>query len=736
MAKGRGKSRRHRTGVGPGSPARKGTTRILGGAGPAKGAPGQVASGSGGGFSGIFQPAKGPPIGPVSVQPQTAQPAIKITPTPTPTPTTPDPKEKLEPPTPTPTPEPTTTPDPKEKLGPPTPTPTPEQTPDPKEKLGPPTPTPTQQTITQNLNIDFSKIGQEYIPFDQPQYGPRLENKNSFTVTGDLVKLGQDLFTKFLSLWELDKPIDIERAPIVAAKLAVTAMGAATGIYFLATTTDLLHPLKGTGIVPTAIDIVDKLGAGIITGGVVGALVGVAITIPLKYNYNKAIRPFRPSGSIIDQMLFESNITKDYWKLLYAYQGWPDDLIEAQYKTMFIEPSDRLLISMFEDPEIPVAWIQSMLRQRGYAAGDIAVISQYAKGRALDKTRTTKLGTLFSAYKKGYLTIETLRGHLASSQYRPDQINKHLINAELEADQALRELQLDTFTTMFINGHFSDKDFQAKLNILIKNSRYRETYYSLQVSRRAGKEKADKDAKVAEGGTAISRARFVEGLTNEKQLIDELKLLGKAPDEIAIAITEAKLAKELNEFKEKQKDVKVEKIKQAEGRTGISITRFVQGLIDETKLTSELKLLNKSPDEIAISITEAKLTKELNEFEEKRTQTKAEARRQASGKEAAVVKRYVEGYTNKQIFDAELRSLRKSDEEISLIAIQAELQKDVNYRQDQITILRRAFAVDAITIDEFTQELTPLIPDPTVLNQIVTNEFLKKQPKPKKTTGS
>jgi len=520
-----------------------------------------------------------------------------------------------------------------------------------------PTPPPPPAPLPTPTPPDLSKYG---------RYQTTYNETGIAAASNAIVKLGQDTFNDFLRLFSLDKPVDIDNAPIVAAKLAVTAMGISAGIYFLATATDLLHPIKGTGIVPTMIDIVDKLGPGIVTGGIVGALVLAAVSTPLKYNYNRALRPYRPSGSTIDQMYFESNITKTQWHKLYEYQGWPDDLIDAQFKTMFSEPPERLLLRMFEDPDVPIEWIESMFKQRGYEQKDIAILSDFAKGVALDKTRIAKLGTLFSNYKKGYITIDILRAYLQLAKFKPDQLNKHLINAQLDADFAMRELQIDTYTTMFVNGHIQDQEFYTKLSQLIKDPRYKDTYFLLQQSRRKGKEKADKDAKAAEGGTTISKARFVEGLTNE------------------------------------------------------------------TQLTNELKLLNKAPDEIAISITEAKLTKELDEFKTKRQQAETEKRKRLEGKESTSIKRYVEGYTNNQIFQSELALLGKTLPEIKSITLQAEYQKDTNYRQDQISILRRAFAVDAISVDEFETQLIPLVPDPVVRQQILTNEFLRKQPKPKK----
>ena len=477
--------------------------------------------------------------------------------------------------------------------------------------------------------------------------------------------MAQKAFLTMLEPFELDKPVNIERAPIIAAKVAATAMSVSTGIYFLATATDMLHPLKGTGIVPTAIDLVDKLGAGIITGALVGTLAQIAVSTPLKYNYNKLLRPYRPGGSIIDQMYFEGHITKEYWHTLYEYQGWPEDLIEAQFKTMFIEPSDRMLLAMFEDPELSEPWIKAKLKERGYDAADVLEMTRFGKSRALDKTRLTRLSSITSRYNKGYLNKESLPSWLATLEYRKDQANKIIISADLDADTNLRDLLLNGYTTMFVDNQISEADFIKNLQPLIINTNYRNAYLQLQKSKRLGK--LDNDAKV----------------------------------------------------------------KQYEGSKSVAISRFVEGLTDESKLASELKLLNITPAETPLIITEAKLKKDLEDYKDKQAKIKADTVKAKSGKETNSITRFVQGYTTREILQAELSTLGKSAEEIKLILLQANLQKDTDYRKDQLALYKVAYQKDIIERDEFIKSVRPLISDNTTFEQTIILEDLKKQPKPK-----
>lgn len=424
-------------------------------------------------------------------------------------------------------------------------------------------------------------------------------------VFNEIFKFAQEGFSTYLKLLSLDKPIDIDKSPEVAAKLAFSGLSAGYAIYAAATASDLLHPLKGTGIVPAAIDITRGMGTDLVSHGMIGTFANIGVISPLTKYYNNMIRPFRPSGSIADQMYFEGHITIEIWKKLYAWQGWPDSFINAWQKTMFIEPTDRLLISMFEDPEIAPAWIRQKLKERGYNDDDIKVLGLFAKNRAIDKTRTTRQTILISRYKKGYMKFDQIYPALQAAEFRKDQIDKIVVTANLERDTAWRDLSIDAYTEMYQNEQISETDYENSLKFYIPSDIIRGNFFMLQKSRREAKLKKAKARAASEGTTSTLITSYAEGMFGEDYLREQLALYNKDPVEIDIAVTEAKLKARLDNHRAAVANQRLRKAKVETGRSTFAINRFVSGYISESAFEGELKSLNLGAQDIIFARIEA-----------------------------------------------------------------------------------------------------------------------------------
>ena len=247
--------------------------------------------------------------------------------------------------------------------------------------------------------------------------------------------------------------------PTTAISKAFTVAGAGMlvnfGIYTLATATDLLHPLKGTGIVPVAIDIARGIGPDLLSRTTVQAFADTAFGLPIRYRIGELVRQFRPSGAIADQLYFEGNITLELWRQLYRWQGWPDEYIDAWYRTMFTEPSDRILIDLFKLVKLPKDWIRSKLKERGYSAPDVDIMQQAAEEISLERLSIGRETLIITRVKEGFITSSQAHDELAALGMDEKRIRRVIAGALIALDTEMRKDRISAATTAFTKDAIS-----------------------------------------------------------------------------------------------------------------------------------------------------------------------------------------------------------------------------------------------------------------------------------------
>ncbi len=222
----------------------------------------------------------------------------------------------------------------------------------------------------------------------------------------DAVQAGVNQFMQMIAPRSPIRPNEAVGASLRALG-GLVAFGSAFGIGTLAG--ELIHPLKQLGFTRFAAfmwDLADFKNAG---GEIVRVWSQVGITEPLRWGLNLLYRPALPPLQLVDQMLFEGNIDQHEWRLQYALRGWTDEHIDAWFRTMFREPSQRLLLSMMEWPGLPGGYVVSTLKEIGLSEDHIGVILEFQRWRssrddvkeaaaqAFEKEQTERLAALQEA---------------------------------------------------------------------------------------------------------------------------------------------------------------------------------------------------------------------------------------------------------------------------------------------------------------------------------------------------
>jgi hypothetical protein len=486
---------------------------------------------------------------------------------------------------------------------------------DPTAGTLPPTETPPGSTGTTDTRQWWEKTLLEVI---DPVTGQKVRVDQNFLgfFSSALTPLTNVVWDGLDNLLSSAGPVNIDEIVGTAMSMASGAMIADFGIYAAATMTDLLHPLKGTGIVPAAIDIVNTLGTKLVTHGIIGAYTDTTLNGPLKKHFAKIARPSRPDRAMADQMYFEKNITLEQWLDYYQYLGFPDDVIEAWNKTMFSEPSDRLLISMFEDPGLSKDWIIKKLEERGYNGADIDVITQYAIEKAKEKTRSTSSSISFTRLKKGYTELGTFQAELAGLGYRADQIQKMSLQAVFTRDTDYRDEMLKVYTDSFRKDVISLDAFRSSVYDIMDDRQQADRLILLEELRKTPKSTAEISLAQSQESPRLAnlelqslRLDYQKGIISDADLAAGLAQIISDPRERAeiLKIEQTKRLPNLKKgtiltaFAERQE---VEKM-----TADTLVLQFKKGSLTEQALTEQLTTIIDNPDIVRNIVTQARLQK-------------------------------------------------------------------------------------------------------------------------------
>jgi hypothetical protein len=331
------------------------------------------------------------------------------------------------------------------------------------------------QWILQGLTLFWNFLTQTVVP----------TITNAIVVAFNFLK---DLFTNtfraIMQILGIGAPLEPENALIHAIEVAIPAFLVNFGIFLAATSSDLLHPLKGTGVVPSAIEIVRSLGPEIVSGAIVGSYAFAVVEAPLKLYWHSLARPTRPRGPLTDRMFFHGAIDMPTVRKMMAYEGFPDWAIDAWVRSWWQEPSDRLIIALVDDPSIPPGWIRTKLQDRGYSAVDIDVLVNYAQNKALGKVKGSREGTVITRYSQGYISDDEFTQELLALGYRPELISKARAAAVLGRDTDERKELVKVWTEQFRKDLLTVDEFRSNLETVLVSTRLIESIIELERARR------------------------------------------------------------------------------------------------------------------------------------------------------------------------------------------------------------------------------------------------------------
>jgi len=265
--------------------------------------------------------------------------------------------------------------------------------------------------------------------------------------------------------------------------------------------------------------------------------------MPFLNRYFKAFyRSELPDLAQVDKMLIQMNISEQEWRKIYEWAGWPDNLINAWRKTLYIQPSDFLLARIFETPQINVSWIKQKLLERGYSEYDADQLITFFNYNALrDEIKAIK-SSLITQYSQGYIGEDELIVNLKSLQLSEQEIN--LLNqlAKIKLATNLQEEMVKTNILLFKNNLLTESELYNNLMQILSDEKLVSTIITkAKLTRKAEKQVSiltDEYRKLR----SIAFDMYTQGYMSKSEFVEILKFTGLTNDEINILLQAADLA--------------------------------------------------------------------------------------------------------------------------------------------------------------------------------------------------
>jgi hypothetical protein len=320
---------------------------------------------------------------------------------------------------------------------------------------------------------------------------------------GWLVSSVRDVFSRVLALFSRPRAIDPKDPMASAGEILATMAGFTMSMALPILAGELVHPLKQVGLNQLSAIMYDLGGFGRVAGALTYEMADASYLAPLGYILNQTFRPRIPSTILADQMLFEGHITDAEWRDIYQKHGWKDSYIDAWARTVWREPSQRVLLNLLADPDMPEDWIRRKLKETGLRGEDQDALIAYGRRLALSDER------------KALIT-----------QAETDYVDGVIDEAQFRAD--LGALKLST----------AEIDLRAEKCLLIRD-------------RKARREALKPVVKIPESEINAVRTQvaedYVAGSIDESQMRANLKATDMDPDVLDFRVEAAKLRRARNE---------------------------------------------------------------------------------------------------------------------------------------------------------------------------------------------
>ena len=304
-------------------------------------------------------------------------------------------------------------------------------------------------------------------------------------VFGTVINQAMNLFWGLLTSFS---PVTPEESFPVARDLIVRLGAVVLGLGTMFLAGELLHPLKTMGLGHLSAILFDFTQFKLLTGVVIGALVGSSLKRPLEYHFNNIFRPWIPPEGTLSAMRAKHEIGRAQFAQSMAYLGYTDEWITIYEGYL---PRDPRLFEIIRIAEItsppPTAppederwlrerglfpsnpadwWYAIKFAKAGYSETDIDVLTLAAKAAIQRREQTRHLDEIRRDYVDATITDQQAINRMLRAGLTPQVANFRLAAYRMERSRAGVSLRTAPYTTRFRKGNSNRDKLQSQYEAL------------------------------------------------------------------------------------------------------------------------------------------------------------------------------------------------------------------------------------------------------------------------------
>lgn len=272
----------------------------------------------------------------------------------------------------------------------------------------------------------------------------------------------KNLLTMFMG----HAPAQID-APTEAATEAIL-MGNRFGLaaHGLAAAVEMVSPLKYLGMGQVAAYLVDLAGFKPIAQAVAGAMVGGAITRPMRWWGNAVFQPEIPGVGDLERLVQKRVIDEQTYIGYLAYHGFPREIADYFAQTVYRDFSIRDIALAMEDTTIDPSWLEPRIMRIGYDDDDAAQITKSLIQRGAKTARFRVMSAAYSAVSSGSISIDDYRTILQGLDLRQTTIDYEVQAATIASHNDYIKDSIAVYRKQYVNGVIDDGSFRVALAAL------------------------------------------------------------------------------------------------------------------------------------------------------------------------------------------------------------------------------------------------------------------------------
>ena len=361
------------------------------------------------------------------------------------------------------------------------------------------------------------------------------------------------------------RPMTPEKVPEAAGWILGSAIGFGMIAHGISVVTELVHPLKSMGVHYLAGFMGDMGNFSVIATAVMGTLVYTAIRQPYSHYVNAMFRTNIPDETLLNAMRAKREITKPQFDQFMRYHGYPEWILDALERYIWMDPRLFEVIRIAEitsppteipdkaaqwladaDIELPRDedwWYYMKFGKAGYDDIDLPVLADASSFAVKRREQTMFLMRVRTAYREGLMDGKQAYEYLKDAGLRDDVAEFRMKSMFEELRQAMAgdvksdltyKFREDLITEdVFLSGLLYAGFLEDKANYIIYREKLRK---QTKVSREVKKELEKTETEFQRAQQKLYREQFRKGLIDADTYENNLNVIGFLPEMASITV--------------------------------------------------------------------------------------------------------------------------------------------------------------------------------------------------------